>query len=61
MKPESSDVRKMFAEFKEKWVKEMVNYVIENLEICEEKAKYVRAQPEKYHIDFFTYKMIKGM
>ena len=35
----------------------MIDYIIRELDLDEEQAKYVRRNPEKYHIDYETFKV----
>ena len=48
-----------FENFKRSWVDNMVNFVIEKMGIDAEKAQFVRASPEKYFVDYETYKSLR--
>ncbi len=47
-----------FEAYKRNWINEMVNFIIKELEIDEEKAQFVRANPEKYFVDYQTFKLL---
>lgn len=47
-----------FEVYKRKWVSEMVDFIIRELEIDEERAKFVRSNPEKYFVDYQTFKLL---
>ena len=38
---------------------EMVDFIIKELDIDEEKAQFVRANPEKYFVDYETFKLLR--
>jgi hypothetical protein len=48
-----------FENFKRSWIDNMVNFVIEKMGIDAEKAQFVRASPEKYFVDYETYKSLR--
>jgi hypothetical protein len=48
-----------FENYKRSWMNDMVNYIIKELDIDEEKARFVRANPEKYFVDYETFKLLK--
>lgn len=47
-----------FEVYKRKWVSQMVDFIIKELEIDEERAKFVRSNPEKYFVDYQTFKLL---
>lgn len=44
--------------FKRNWIADMVNFIIKELDIDEEKAQFVRANPDKYFVDYQTFKLL---
>ena len=48
-----------FENFKRTWFDEMVNFVIAKMGVDAEKAQFVRASPEKYFVDYETYKSLR--
>ena len=44
--------------FKRNWVKDMVDFIIKELDIDGDKAQFVRANPEKYFVDYQTFKLL---
>ena len=47
-----------FEVYKRNWVNEMINFIIKELEIDDEKAQFVRANPERYFVDYQTFKLL---
>jgi hypothetical protein len=48
-----------FESFKRTWMDKMVDFVINKMGIDAEKAQFVRASPEKYFVDYETYKSLR--
>ena len=48
-----------FESFKRTWMNEMVDFVINKMGIDAEKAQFVKASPEKYFVDYETYKSLR--
>lgn len=48
-----------FENYKRVWLNEMVDFIIKELDIDEEKAQFVRANPEKYFVDYETFKLLR--
>ena len=48
-----------FENYKRTWNRDMVDFIIKELDIDEEKAQFVRANPEKYFVDYETFKLLR--